>query len=774
MPRQHTPLAPETELASARAPDVAQRAGQGKKPNTTATKVPKSAIPVLKKTDATKSASNKVGVAEPADRVASASTGSAEVEKPKEDVAPQPVEATAIDDGFQEAKRGRGRKKAKEEVVASAPAAPADAPQVAKAKVVASASTMPADAPQVTKAKVAASALAVPAGAPQVVKAKVEKKGKEDAVASASTARADAPQVAKAKVAAVAPQQKEVAAIDDRFQEAKRGRSRKKGNEDAVASAPTVSADAPQGVKAKVEKKGKEAAGASASTVPADAPRVKADIAPQQEEVAATIVDDDGFQEARRGRGRKRGKRDGAANERSVSTVDTNRSACRDVVEAPDDGKVKAAAVSPSKGKEEDRPASPSKGKEAVTGLVDVEPSPKKQTSGAKAAPEVRTTAKPQAAAKKAGESSKIPATKISFAAIVSKPAAKPFIDTTLPQEEPAKSTPVDSAVTVQSTEKRSPKRAEATKISSASTQRPATPVADTQPTDDENEVLGVRLARLRGEADAAAAALKSVVTKTNAVVTKTVQPPAPAKVRGEAPTHRPPSRPTTPTPKIASRTSTSNNTPIMYAATGHRAPLVDLSTPSPKHLNAQKAREMNAIDSRPSGDAVGATTGFDWATLISVGFVLIVIDYTLFFTLGGGVFEIGGWAIGRAQEQERRLSNASSMTSVSSQQMSTSFDDDSATASPAGTPGRGPMVRGQVSGNYYTPTLPEKAAIDRANSLFLQHYITGIAVGVGCGVLWARARNVTWRSLPGAFLLGGSGLAGEFMGRKSGERKAK
>lgn len=48
----------------------------------------------------------------------------------------------------------------------------------------------------------------------------------------------------------------------------------------------------------------------------------------------------------------------------------------------------------------------------------------------------------------------------------------------------------------------------------------------------------------------------------------------------------------------------------------------------------------------------------------------------------------------------------------------------------------RGPMTRGQVTANYYVPTLEEKAVIDRANTQFIATYFTGIALGVTGGAL--------------------------------------
>ncbi|TPX57105.1 hypothetical protein PhCBS80983_g04069 [Powellomyces hirtus] len=86
----------------------------------------------------------------------------------------------------------------------------------------------------------------------------------------------------------------------------------------------------------------------------------------------------------------------------------------------------------------------------------------------------------------------------------------------------------------------------------------------------------------------------------------------------------------------------------------------------------------------------------------------------------------------------------------------------------------RGPMTKGAVTDNYYTPTTEEKRVIDSANKSFVASYLTGIAFGVTGGLMLVKHRGISWKSLPGMALLGATGLSGELLGRKLGEARAR
>ncbi|KNC98765.1 uncharacterized protein SPPG_05747 [Spizellomyces punctatus DAOM BR117] len=85
-----------------------------------------------------------------------------------------------------------------------------------------------------------------------------------------------------------------------------------------------------------------------------------------------------------------------------------------------------------------------------------------------------------------------------------------------------------------------------------------------------------------------------------------------------------------------------------------------------------------------------------------------------------------------------------------------------------------GPLTRGAVTGNYYTPTIEEKAVIDKANKKFVATYATGIFLGITGGATLVRYRKVQWNSMQGLFLIMGCTMTGEVLGRKGGEARAR
>ncbi|TPX31377.1 hypothetical protein SeLEV6574_g08543, partial [Synchytrium endobioticum] len=72
-----------------------------------------------------------------------------------------------------------------------------------------------------------------------------------------------------------------------------------------------------------------------------------------------------------------------------------------------------------------------------------------------------------------------------------------------------------------------------------------------------------------------------------------------------------------------------------------------------------------------------------------------------------------------------------------------------------------------------YQPTLQEVQIIRSSNTAYLSLYSFGILTGVSAGFLINKRRGVAWNSTHGVMMIFGTGLVGEFVGRKLAQQRA-